>query len=124
MNLLQHVCCVNHPNAQPLTEAVLRVLVSHRCSTRLRNALDSQLTRCVGTTALYFADVVLQVLEPLRLACAQDAPKLALPALACLHKLVRQMPLHAAQWHACMQHRRMQLCDLVLCAIYMVSILS
>jgi len=31
-----------------------------------------------------------QVLEPLRLACAQDAPRLALPALACLHKLVRR----------------------------------
>ena len=67
---------------------------------------------------------MLQVLEPLRLACAQDAPKLALPALACLHKLVRRMPLHAAQWHACMQHRRMQLCDIILCETCAASILN
>lgn len=37
-------------------------------------------------------NLALQVLEPLRLACAQDAPRLALPALACLHKLARALP--------------------------------
>ena len=32
---------------------------------------------------------ILQVLEPLQMACTMDVPRIAEPALGCLHKLVR-----------------------------------
>lgn len=35
---------------------------------------------------------VLQVLEPLQMACTIDVPRIAEPALGCLHKLVRRFP--------------------------------
>lgn len=35
----------------------------------------------------------MQLIEPLRLACGQDAPRLVEPALACLHKLVSNLQL-------------------------------
>ena len=35
----------------------------------------------------------MQVLEPLRLACASENPRLVEPALGCLHKLVGSQPV-------------------------------
>ena len=35
---------------------------------------------------------MLQVLEPLQMACTIDVPRIAEPALGCLHKLVCRLP--------------------------------
>ena len=41
----------------------------------------------------------LQVLEPLQMACVMDVPRIAEPALGCLHKLVSRpaQPKHISQ---------------------------
>ena len=41
----------------------------------------------------------LQVLEPLQMACVMDVPRIAEPALGCLHKLVSRpaQPKHVSQ---------------------------
>ena len=68
------------------------------CLTMNYHAFSDQ--QCLGDSSM-----PLQVLEPLQMACVMDVPRIAEPALGCLHKLVSRPA----------QPKRVSLCMLMAC---------
>ena len=90
------------PLDESITRAVClfshcRTLVQYSCGT-MHPMPDDEL--CLGDSSM-----PLQVLEPLQMACVMDVPRIAEPALGCLHKLVSRPA----------QPKRVSLCMLMAC---------
>lgn len=84
--------CMSTPVGTPLNDTLMQQQQRRRTNHRGRHTdrlrSDQPDRRFTLTVPLSEAETT-AILEPLRLACAIDLPRLQEPALGCLHKLVR-----------------------------------
>ncbi|DBA73285.1 hypothetical protein WJX77_003623 [Trebouxia sp. C0004] len=69
--------------------------IRESCKRIVDSLNDSDAEASKKVSAPLSTEAAEELLEPLRLACGQDAPRLVEPALACLHKLVAHAYLQA-----------------------------